>query len=615
MLQLPLFKPDTNWTPPDTFPELQGIAAIDTETRDPGLFKLGPGWAFPGRGEIVGISVADMSGFKAYYPIRHKGGGNLPEKQVLGYIGSQLKRPELPKVFANALYDIGWFRREGLEVKGDLHDVQIAAPLLDEHRKSYSLDNLGLDYLGIGKSNDFLKQAALDYGFGKDYMANLWQLPAPIAGDYAEQDAAMTLALHLKFMKQMEEEDLLRVYGVECNLIPLLLDMRWNGVRVDLDKASRVSADLKAREKASIAEVHRITGLHIDQWVADGCAKALETIGVKCPRTPKTNQPSITAEFLESIDDPIAHHILDARKYQKAESTFVSGYILGHAVNGRIHGQFNALRSDEEGAVSGRFSSSKPNLQNIPAKDPEIGPLIRSLLLPEEGQFWAACDYSLQEPRLTVHWAYLAKCKGADIARDKYCNDPNTDYHQMVADLCGISRKHAKAINLGLAYGMGGAALCRDLGLPTDWKETTKYGMIEIAGEEGQRIIDKYHENAPFIKALMNKTETQANKVGYIRTLLGRRCHFPLINGERWYTYRSLNRLIQGSAADQTKLAMIAVYEAGHNQLVTVHDELGLSVANDNEARQVAEIMENVVQLEVPSKVDVEIGPSWGEAA
>jgi DNA polymerase I-like protein with 3'-5' exonuclease and polymerase domains len=292
--------------------------------------------------------------------------------------------------------------------------------------------------------------------------------------------------------------------------------------------------------------------------------------------------------------------------------------------DGRIHPHINQLRSDDGGTVTGRLSSASPNLQQVPARHEIIGPLVRSLFLPEEGKLWAANDFSSQEPRLLVHYATLLELNGAEKMATAYKTDPNTDFHQMVADMAGIKRKQAKTIGLGLMYGMGKSKLANELDLPL---------------EEADNLIKTFHSKVPFLRGTVDAVMRRIGNVssnGSIRTLLGRKCRFPLWEPMEWgvnkalpreeafakygqrikraYTYKGLNRLIQGSAADQTKAAMIALERAGFHLLLPIHDEIALCVANRGEAEAAAKIMSNAVQLEVPSRVDVEIGPSWGEA-
>ena len=309
-----------------------------------------------------------------------------------------------------------------------------------------------------------------------------------------------------------------------------------------------------------------------------------------------------------------------ARELNKARTTFIDT-ILKHQHNGRIHAEAHSLRSDEGGTVTGRFSYSNPNLQQVPARNAEIGPMIRGLFLPEEGEQWGAFDYSSQEPRLVVHYASLLKLEGAQEFADQYNIDANTDFHQMAADIVGVPRKQAKDINLGLFYGMGKNKLAEQLGL--------EY-------ENAKELFAEYHGKVPFVQQLADYVVTRASNKGLIRTLLGRKCRFdkwePNAYGvfkpqsyedayaehgpaiKRSFTYKALNRLIQGSAADQTKAAMVALHEEGITPLIQVHDELDISVGDPETAKRIQQVMESCVDMAIPSVVDAEFGPSWGEA-
>ena len=316
--------------------------------------------------------------------------------------------------------------------------------------------------------------------------------------------------------------------------------------------------------------------------------------------------------------------IVEARELNKTHGTFLQPYLDFSKHDGRIHPHVNQLRSDEGGTVTGRLSMANPNLQQVPARHEIIGPLVRSLFLPEEGELWASNDFSSQEPRLLVHYAALLDLPGAEKMAQSYRDDPRTDFHQMVADMAGIKRKAAKTIGLGLMYGMGKQKLANSLDLPLD---------------EASELISTFHQKVPFLRgtvdAVMRRIEHPASG-GAIRTLLGRKCRFPLWEPIEWgvnkalpreeavlkygprikraMTYKGLNRLIQGSAADQTKAAMVALHKAGFKLMLQVHDEIAISVKNRDEAEEAARIMEQAVRLEVPSIVDVEIGDSWGNA-
>lgn len=610
----------SEWIAPDKFPDLSQAEeiAIDLETRDDNLKSLGPGWPRKD-GYIVGFAVA-ADGYKGYFPIRHEGGGNLDEAMVKRWVASVLRLP-CPKIMHNAAYDLGWLKAEGFEVNGVIYDTMLAAPLIDENRFSYSLNALGYDYLQEVKSEQALKEAAED--FGVDAKGGLWQLPAMYVGAYAEQDAALTLKLwhHLKTI--LRKEELESIFELETNLLPTLIGITHQGIRFDRKKCEQLIGEMQKREATAIKQIKNMAGVSVEVWAAASIAKAFDKLGIPYPKT-ETGKPSFTKAFLDTHAHPIAKLIVEARELNKTHGTFLLPYLDYSAKTGRIHPHINQLRSDNGGTVTGRLSMASPNLQQVPARHEVIGPMVRGLFLPEEGQLWAANDFSSQEPRLLVHYARLVDLPGADEMAQQYHQDPRTDFHQMVADLASIPRKQAKTIGLGLMYGMGKAKMAASLDLSVD---------------EASSIINKFHQNVPFLKgtinAVMKRIEHPASN-GSIRTLLGRRCRFNLwepmefgINKalpreqavleygqriKRAYTYKGLNRLIQGSAADQTKAAMVALKKEGFNLLLQVHDEIAISVASREEAERASQVMQDAVRLEVPSVVDVELGSTWGDA-
>jgi DNA polymerase I-like protein with 3'-5' exonuclease and polymerase domains len=580
--------------------------------------SMGPGWPRKD-GFIVGYAVA-VDGWKGYYPIAHQGGGNLDERIVNRWMKKVLELP-CDKIMHNAAYDLGWLRASGFTVNGTIYDTMLAAPLIDENRFSYALNSLGFDYLKEVKSEQGLKDAASD--FGVHAKKELWKLPAMYVGDYAEQDAALTLKLwhHLKALIKKDEVE--SIFTLETELLPVLIDLTFQGIRFDRSKCEMLIDDFKRQENEHIKQIKLISGEKIDIWAAASIAKAFDKLGIPYPKT-TTGLPSFTKTFLDGHPHEIAKLIIEAREFNKTHGTFLEPYLRHSAADGRIHPHVNQMRSEDGGTVTGRLSMNNPNLQQVPARHEIIGPLVRSLFLPEEGQLWAANDFSSQEPRLLVHYATLLDLPGAERMAEAYRNDPNTDFHQMVADMAGIKRKAAKTIGLGLMYGMGKQKLANSLDLPLD---------------EAAELISTFHLKVPFLKGTVNSVMKRIDHPasgGSIRTLLGRKCRFPLwepveygINKalpreqaiveygpriKRAMTYKGLNRLIQGSAADQTKAAMVALNKAGFRLLLQVHDEVAVSVNNKEEALAAAEIMRNAVQLEVPSKVDTEIGPSWGEA-
>ena len=612
MIQKPLFSPQVEWTPPEEFKDLSKYdeIAIDLETKDPELKTMGSG-SVTGRGRIVGIALA-VEDWSGYYPIAHEGGGNMDEKKVMDYFRTVLNYPSR-KIFHNAMYDVCFIRAAGLQIAGDIVDTMIAGSLVDENRFRYDLGSMGRDYLGKGKNEAILTETAREWGV--DAKSEMYKLPAMYVGEYAERDAEMTLELWQEMKKEIYAQDIEDIFKLETELFPCLVDMRFLGVRVDVEAAHKLKEQLLSEEKACLQKVKTETQVDVQIWAARSIAQVFEKLRLPFDRTEKTNSPSFTKNFLQNHPNPVVKYIARAREINKAHTTFIDT-ILKHSHNGRIHAEINQLRSDSGGTVTGRFSYANPNLQQIPARNKELGPKIRSLFIPEEGCKWGVFDYSQQEPRLVVHYAAIQNMYAAGDVLDAY-NDGDADFHQIVADMAEIPRDQAKTINLGLFYGMGKNKLQAELG---------------VNKERAEELFRQYHARVPFVKQLMDSVMARAQDRGKVRTLLGRLCRFHLWEPnqfgihkalpheaalaehgpgiKRAYTYKALNRLIQGSAADMTKKAMIDLHKEGITPHIQVHDELDISVSDN--ADKIKDIMESAVQLEVPNKVDYESGPNWG---
>ena len=613
-LQQPLFTPETEWVPPDRLPDLSGHLeiAIDLETRDPNLMTMGSG-SVRRDGEVVGIAVA-VEGWSGYFPIAHEGGGNMDRALVLDWF-EEILHNTATKIFHNAMYDVSWIRSMGFHINGGIIDTMIAASLIDENRYSYTLDSVAKEYIGMRKNEKLLQDAAKD--FGVNPKAEMWRLPAPFVGEYAEKDAEMTLKLWHALQHEITKQDLWDVFNMETNLFPCLVDMKFKGVRVDVAKAHATKTQLVVTEGELLRDIKKIAGFDVEIWAAASIAKAFDTQKIPYDRTDK-GAPSFTKNFLATHPAELPKLINQAREINKANTTFIDT-ILKHEYKGRIHADINQIRSDQGGTVTGRFSYSNPNLQQIPARHKELGPLIRSLFIPEEKHKWGCFDYSQQEPRILVHFASLMKMEGTGSIVDAY-NDGSADFHQMIADMAGIERKQAKTINLGIMYGMGKNKLMAELGLMKDAAE---------------KLLKTYHQRAPFVKMLSESVARRADTSGKIRTIGGRLCHFdlwephgfgikkPLPHADalrehgpgikRAFTYKALNKLIQGSAADMTKQSMLALYNEGVIPHVQIHDELDISVSSPAHAEKIIGIMEEAVKLQVPNKVDYEKGDSWGD--
>jgi DNA polymerase I-like protein with 3'-5' exonuclease and polymerase domains len=616
-----MFEAQKEWICPENFPDLKGYKyiAIDLETRDPDLKSRGSG-AIIGNGEIVGIAVA-VDGWSGYYPIAHQGGGNLEKDKVMDWIKDVCSTDSV-KLFHNAMYDVCWLRAAGVKINGHIVDTMVMASLIDENRLSYTLNSISYEFLGEVKDEKALNEAAQSWGI--DPKSEMYKLPAMYVGSYAEKDAILTLELFKVLSREIQKQNLQNVFDLETQLFPCLLDMKFKGVRVDIEKAKLLKQQLTNQEQEILLKVKAETGIEPQIWAARSIATVFDKLGLHYERTDKSHAPSFTKNFLQEHKHPIVQMIAKAREINKAHTTFIDT-ILKFTHKGRIHADINPIRSDQGGTVTGRFSYANPNLQQIPARNKELGPMIRSLFLPEVDHKWGCFDYSQQEPRLVVHYAATTEpiCFDESVTKivEEFKND-SVDFHKTVAIMAGISREQAKTINLGLFYGMGKAKLQAELGLNTK--------------AEAEKLFNQYHDNVPFVKELMNKTSQFAQTSGSIGTLLGRRCRFnkwePATFGmhtamsfeeaERTYgrgrirramTYKALNKLIQGSAADMTKKAMLDLYNEGIIPHIQIHDELDISVIDDNHAKKIVEIMENAVTLAIPNKVDYESGETWGD--
>lgn len=633
--------PKTGWVALASFPDLSraSVISVDVETYDPDLKTRGPGWA-RGKGHIVGVSVGASGGGRWYFPMRHEvqPEHNLDPDSVLSWLQSQLSNPAQPKVGANLYYDVGWLREEGVLVAGELVDVQYAEALLNESGHT-ALEFLGQKYLNEGKDSNILYQWCADFYGGNptsDQRKNIYRSPPCLVGPYAESDADLPLRLAPILYTELQREGLLDLFAMECGLIPLLVDMRFEGVSVNIAQAEETREALIQRELLAQEKINHLAGGQVDINIKDDLVRVFDKLGLPYGKTAKGN-PSITGKILEQLNHPLGEAVRDLRKYEKLRGTFIESYILDSHVDGKIYGSFHPLRGDLGGTRSGRFSSSNPNLQNIPSRDEELAPLVRGMFVPDSGHAaWRKYDYSQIEYRFLVHYAVG---QGADDARNLYNNDPKTDYHEMALDLVAPQagwdvstpaarkqrRRPIKNINFGLIFGMGVDKLSSDLGLTR---------------KQGKQLFSAYHKGVPFAKATMDQCSEEAGRLGYITTILGRRSRFDLWEPrkgsdaialpydkalltygsiQRAYLHKALNRRLQGSAADLIKKAMLDCYkdgvfaETGVPRL-TVHDELNFSDPGgvDDAFLEMKHKLETAIPLRIPVLADGEIGPDWG---
>jgi DNA polymerase I-like protein with 3'-5' exonuclease and polymerase domains len=641
----------TDWQPPTDLPDLRraGIIALDTETNDEGL-RADRGSAWPWRdGYVCGVSVAYRadSGIRSqYFPVRHPGTANFDPAQVFQWL-KDLVASDVRFITQNGLYDWGWLGADGsvpMPPSERLEEIGALATLIDEDRYNYSLDSL-CAWRGLpGKNVALLEQAVRAAGLAPkrkkkiNVQEHIWQLPANVVGPYGEADPACTFALWESLDPLLDKEGTRNAYRLEVDLLPMVLEMRRRGIRIDTAAAERARDLLLQRRDVVFAEISEKLGSAVSmaeigrtKWLAEN----FDQHGISYPRTEKGN-PSFTA----GNSGWMPHHphwlprlITKADKYNNAAANVLETFILGHVVNGRVHAEIHPHRSDEGGTRSLRFSYSDPPLQLMPARDKELASLIRGVFLPEEGEVWVKPDISQQEFRFVVHYAVRHKLSGAKEVAELYRSDPKTDVHKLVAKMGSLEleRDVAKAINYAKIFGAGVKRFAE---------------MISMSEREAAAIYKQYDRKFPFVSQLSQLCERAAQNRGYLTLYDDARRHWNqwaprgkwkkglgpcsrdtaidrVRNPEHpWYrkslwradTRTAMNALIQGSAARHTKLWMRACWREGILPLLQMHDALECSVTAREQGELVARLGCEAVQLEVPMQVDLKFGRSWGDA-
>lgn len=657
--QLGLFRPESSWERPAELPDLRGrpLVAIDSETKDDGLAgSRGPGWALGPAGRILGVSWA-AEGSVGYAPVSHPETENFPLGQVMRWL-DDLFRSGTRIVFHNGPYDLGWLGTEGVEPPVLMEDTLPGCVMLDENHRSYDLDAC-CARVGIpGKDDALLIEAIRAYGGApragsksrRWWKEHIWRVPARFAAPYAEQDGVATLGLWHQIEPALRTQGVWDAYRTEIDLIPMTVAMRRRGIRVDEAAAEKTIVGFRRQSAVFLREIGELVGLRRPATMEEiRSPQVMErwftAADIRFPRTAKSKQGSFSKEWMEKHEHPLARACVGASEYEDAASKFVENFILSFATRGRIHAEIHQFRSDDGGTRSHRLSLSEPPLQQMTRPDEKdqsgIGNQVRRLFLPEKKTAWLAADYSQQEPRLTVHFAALCRARGSAAAVQRYIENPKTDYHTMVAEMTGRPRPIAKILNLAMTYGKGKHSLAEELG-------------VSLA--EAEAILKDYHERMPFIKSLEETCKNAASSRGYIRLIDGARMHYSLWEGgwmeyeerqaavaagkrldpcsleearerqkdedhpwsrtrlRRADTRKSLNNLIQGSAARQTKRAMLAMWKEGILPLLQMHDELDVPVSEPEQVRRVGEIMVETTPLLVPTIVDLEVGLTWGQA-
>jgi DNA polymerase I len=525
--------------------------------------------------------------------------------------------------------------------------------MIDEQRLSYQL-NMLCKWQGIkGKEEYVLKEAAA--AMGMDPKNELWRLPARYVGTYGEGDVLSTLALAQALRPQLEKEELTAAYKLEMDLVPMVHAMRQRGICIDIDRCEQLYANFKHQSQIALDDISDKLGqtTGIDDIRSTGwLEKAFDANHIRYPRTKKTDKGSFEAKWMKKHEHWLPRLITRAKSREEAAEKFVKGYLMDFCdPDARIHPTIHQYRGERHGEDDDdrgggtrtyRFSYADPPLQQIPHRDEEMVE-IRDAFIGEDGEKWLSVDYSQQEFRLMVHYASLIKYNGvpglpgALAAARRYKDDPDTDFHSMVAEMTGLDRKPAKDCNFAKAYGAGVAKFATMIGKST---------------EEAEAIMKQYDERLPFIRMMGQHCQRTAEDRGFIKLLDGARIHFNFwfagwrehgftwnnqsfsshttyeecikrVNtpGHPWHNQRprrsgcnkAMNALIQGGAARMTKLAMRDVWRAGYCPTLQIHDELCFSIKHEKEAEEIAMLMRDTVKLNVPMKADIAIGDSWYE--
>lgn len=600
-------------------PDLQGrVVTFDTET-------LG---LYPHLGDTMfGVSIA-MEGFSEYWDIRRT-------PQVLDWLRDKLPKAKL-LIAHNAKFDMAFLRKNGVMLLDTpIHDTLITDCLIYEHFLTYDLDSVAKRRLGSGKAGDMIEEWRIRGGYKskKEAMANLQLAPYDLVRQYAKRDAELLLPIYESQMRDVEEQSLQKVYALECDLIPVLHDMEWGGVRTDVEAAHAAIPELTKVINSNQRLLDDIVGFHMNVNSTPQVRRvfAPEKVGkwqyklndgTLCWATDAGN-PSIDQNVLKSMVHPAAALIRRVRKDTKLRDTFVSGHILSNIdKRGYVHTTFNSTRNDADaGTVTGRLSSTDPAMQQINGRDKDTAKILRSMFLGDEGCDWLGMDFSSADFRIASHYLNDPRMIAA------YNENPDTDFHQFVADLLNIPRSprfagdpNAKTLNLSMAFGAGAGKTAMSLGMPFSIEEWGDGRMKLVAGPEANSVLNTYHTKFPAFKAFSKQATAVAKDRGYVMSLMGRRMRF--VNND---AHKAAGYLFQSGCAECMKTKMVEVWRmlrgTGYRIHLSVHDELGISAPDggvlDSEIHRVYTDFQSdnaPFKLRVPMTASFERGKNWYES-
>lgn len=597
--------------------------------------KLGPRFAYDTettgldwwKNQMFAFSVATPDGRSGYFDLRR-----TPKAKA--WINRELKQA-LDVICHNVKFDAHFSREAGILIPPSTFNcTAIRASLIDEHLPMYKLDFLAKKYLKREKVKLETKE-------------NLQDLPFEVMEKYGTVDAELALELFLWQEQEIIKQELHKVLGLEKRLTPHLYKNEHGGILVNPDGARSAQADLTVKVNEMQTKLDAIAGFKVNANPSGSQPKLFEpkqdsagvwraVDGTILTTTP-AGKPSFDAETLKLMRHPAARMMLSIRKWLKARDTFLKGHVLGHmdTRNNRVYPHINQTKGDEGyGTGTGRLSYSGPALQQIPSRDKETAAIVRPVFLPDPGQLWVYGDLEQHEFRIFAHYTR------DESILNIYRNNPDADFHQLVADLTGLPRSakaageaNAKQVNLGLVFSMGAGLLAQQMGLPY-YEETVKFGNRERvllkAGPETLEVLNRYHRAIPGVKKVISDASSIARARGYVKTLFGRRLRFP----NKDYAYKAAGLVYQGTSADLNKYNVINICETleGTNSrfLLNIHDEYSISMCPRDLKNGLAQHLKDVVQnrppfrwmgevgwsedpiaLRVPIRVDFKKGASW----
>jgi len=575
------------------------LVAVDTETNS--LDEM--------RAQIVGLSFSVAPGSAAYIPLTHDYAGDpavpeqLPLDEVLARLKPWLENPAHAKLGQNIKYDRHVFANHGIEVRGYQHDTMLQSYVLEVH-KPHGLASLAERHVGRSGINyeDLCGKGASQIKFNQVEIAK--------ASEYSCEDADQTMDVHRVLWPQLEANDKLRfVYELEIQSSEGLYRIERNGVLIDGPMLAKQSGELGARIVQLETEAHALAGQTFNLSSPKQIGEIFFTkLGLPVVKKTATGAPSTDEEVLEKLaeDYPLPAKILEHRGLSKLKGTYTDKLAqLAHPRTGRVHTHYA-----QAVAVTGRLSSTDPNLQNIPVKTAE-GRRVREAFVAAPGCVIASADYSQIELRIMAHIS-------EDEALLRAFNDGLDVHRATAAEVFGVAldqvsseqRRYAKVINFGLIYGMSSYGLARNLGIET--KAAAAY-------------IDKYFQRYPGVKTYMDETKLSAKSKGYVETVFGRRLYLPEINSpngpRRSGAERAaINAPMQGTAADLIKLSMVKVQQVldaenrGTKMIMQVHDELVFEVPQAEQEwvrNEIPRLMASVAQLKVPLLSEIGMGVNW----